>query len=214
MSGLCRICPESIFLSRYSLSTQKQIEVQEQEVYRREQELEATVRRPAIAERDQLETVAAGNRARVIAEAEAESIRIQGEAEADAIRAKGLAQAEAMEQKAEAWKEYGQAALIEQLFDRLPEVAAAVSALLAKTEKIVMISGGGNGESSGIGASRLTKDVTNIVAELPKVVEGLTGIDILGALKSLSAFNIGDDQRKGTPPVDNNESNEGPSEVY
>ena len=174
------------------IERQKKIEVQQQEVYRKEQKLEATVRRPANAERDQLETVAAGNRARVIAEAEAEAILVRGHAEAEAIRAKGLAEAEAMDRKAAAWKEYGQAALIEQLFDRLPEVAAAISAPLAKTEKIVMISGGGNGESGGIGASRLTRDITSIMAELPSVVEALTGIDILSTLKNLSEFNLKD----------------------
>jgi flotillin len=46
-----------------------------------------------------------------------------------------------------------------------------VSAPLAKTEKIVMI--GGNGSSAG--ASKLTKDVTQVMAELPAVVEALTG---------------------------------------
>jgi flotillin len=181
------------------IERQKQIEVQQQEVYRKEQELEATVRRPANAERDQLETVAAGNRARVIAEAEAEAIRVRGHAEA--IRAKGLAEAEAMDRKAAAWKEYGQAALIEQLFGRLPEVAAAISAPLAKTEKIVMISGGGNGESGGIGASRLTRDITSIMAELPSVVEALTGTDILSTLKNLAEFNLknGSDDNQQLP---------------
>jgi len=43
---------------------QKQIEVQQQEVSRRERELDATIRRPAEAERFQLETIAEGNRAR------------------------------------------------------------------------------------------------------------------------------------------------------
>ena len=183
------------------IERQKQIEVQQQEVYRKEQKLESTVRRPANAERDQLETVAAGNRARVIAEAEAEAILVRGHAEAEAIRAKGLAEAEAMDRKAAAWKEYGQAALIEQLFDRLPEVAAAISAPLAKTEKIVMISGGGNGESGGIGASRLTRNITSIMAELPSVVEALTGTDILSTLKNLAEFNLknGSDDNQQLP---------------
>jgi len=168
------------------IERQKQIEVQQQEVQRREQELESTVRRPANAERDRLETVAAGNRARVVAEAEAEAeaIRLRGQAEADAIRAKGLAEAEAMQRKADAWKEYGQAAMIDQLFESLPEVARAVAEPLAKTDKIVMISGG-NSDSAGVGASRLTRDVTNIVAQLPEVIEALTGVDILGTLKNL-----------------------------
>ena len=115
---------------------QKQIEVQEQEVARREKELDATVRRPAAADRYKLETLAEGERARVVAEAraEAEAIKLRGEAdasaivargqaEAEAIRAQGLAEAEAMTKKADAWKEYGQAAMIQQLFESLPQVA-------------------------------------------------------------------------------------------
>ena len=157
--------------------------------------LDATVRRPASAERFQLETLAEGNKARVVAEAEAEaeSIRVKGQAEADAIRAKGLAEAEAMHRKADAWKEYGQAALIEQLFQTLPQVAEAVAQPLAKTERIVMISGG-NDDSAGVGASRLTRDVTNIVAQLPSVIEALTGIDILGSLKNLRGVRTTDGQ--------------------
>ena len=177
------------------IERQKQIEVQQQEVQRREQELDATVRRPAEAERFQLQTIAEGNKARVVAEAEAEAeaIRVRGQAEADAIRAKGLAEAEAMQRKADAWKEYGQAAMIEQLFQTLPQVAEAVAQPLAKTERIIMISGG-NDDSSGVGASRLTRDVTNVVAQLPSVIEALTGIDILGTLKNLKGIRTTDGQ--------------------
>jgi flotillin len=53
----------------------------------------------------------------------------------------------------------------------LPELASAVSAPLARTDKIVMI--GGNGD--GAGAARITRDVTQVMAELPAVVEALTG---------------------------------------
>tara|TARA_B100000809_G_scaffold12432_1_gene11465 strand:- start:42 stop:1385 length:1344 start_codon:yes stop_codon:yes gene_type:complete len=179
------------------IERQKLIEVQKEEVQRREQELDATVRRPASAERFQLETIAEGNKARVIAEAEAEaeSIRVTGQAEADAIRAKGIAEAEAMVKKATAWKEYGQAALIEQLFETLPKVAEAVAQPLSKTEKIVMISGNGD-DSAGIGASRITRDVTNVVSQLPAVIEALTGIDILKTLKDLPAFKLTPDQHE------------------
>jgi flotillin len=159
-----------------------QIEVQQQEVIRREQELEATIRRPAAAERYRMETIAAGARAKVVAEAEAdaESIRLRCQAQADAIRAQGLAEAEAMERKAADWKEYGQAAMIEQLLKTLPEVVAAVAQPLSKTEKIVMISGDG-----GMGASRLTQDITNVISQLPETVSALTGIDLLATIKNL-----------------------------
>jgi len=101
------------------------------------------------------------------------------------VTGRGLAEAEAMQRKADAWKEYGQAALIQQLFETLPQVAEAVAQPLSKTERIVMISGGGGDSSAGAGASRITRDVTNIIAQLPAVVEALTGIDVLGTLKNL-----------------------------
>ena len=165
---------------------QKQIEIQEQEIIRRERELDATVRRPVEAERYRLKTTAEGEKARILAEAEAaaESTRLKGQAEADAIRARGLAEAEAMQRKADAWKEYGQAALIQQLFESLPAVADAVAQPLAKTDRIVVISGGG-GEADGAGTSKVTRDVANTVAQLPELVESLTGIDLLGTLKQL-----------------------------
>jgi len=165
---------------------QKQVEVEEQEIQRRERELDATVRRPAEAERYRLETVAEGEKARVLAEAQAdaEAIRLRGQADADAIKARGLAEAEAMQRKADAWKEYGQAAMIQQLFESLPKVADAIAQPLAKTDRITVISTGG-GDSDGAGATKVTRDVTNTIAQLPALVESLTGIDLLGSLKSL-----------------------------
>ena len=56
------------------------------------------------------------------AEAEAEAIRRNGEAQAAVVRAKGLAEAERMTKKAEAWKNYSEAAYLEMLINRLPEV--------------------------------------------------------------------------------------------
>src|SRR5204863_199602 len=87
---------------------------------------------------------------------------IRGEGEADALRLKGLAEAEAMAAKARSWGDYNEAAITDRVLGILPELAAAVSAPLAKTDKIVMI-GGSNGGSPG--ASKITKDVTQIMAE-------------------------------------------------
>ncbi len=205
---------------------QKQIQVQEQEVIRRDRELDATVRRPAEAERDRLETVADGNRrqtrveaeaeryrletvaegekARILAEAQAdaEATRLRGQAEADAIKAKGLAEAEAMNRKADAWKEYGQAAMIQQLIESLPEVANAVAQPLSKTDRITVISTGGS-DSEGAGAAKVTRDVTNTIAQIPTLIESLTGIDILGTLKSLpGVVTVEGSESKQTPPGD------------
>jgi flotillin len=176
------------------VAKQKQIEVQEQEVLRKAKELEATVERPAEAERFRIETLASAKKYQTETEAEgdAAAIRVQGEGEADAIKAKGLAQAEviqaqgfaeaqAMEKKAEAWQKYNQAAIIQQLIEALPQVAGAVAQPLAQTDRIVIINSGGD----GAGASKVTADVTNIVAQVPETLEALTGINLIDALKSL-----------------------------
>ena len=173
----------------------KQIELQQQEIQRRERELEATVRKPAEAERYRLETIAEGNRHAVVAEAaadadatrlqgdaQAEVIRPTGQAEAEAIEAKGAAEAAAMKLKAEAWKQYGEAAVIQQVLETLPAVAEAVAQPLARTDRIVMFGGGDGG---GTGASKLTRDITRTVAQVPEVIESLTGIDIVGSIKNI-----------------------------
>ena len=189
----------------------KQIEVEQQEIERRQRELEAGVKRPAEAERYRLETIAAGEKMRAVAEAEAQAetltlhgggeadaIRARGEAEAEAIRARGLAEADAMRTKAEAWKEYGQAAVIDSLLTSLPDVAAAISQPLAQTDRIVMISG----EGGSTGASKLTGDVTKVVSQLPDLVESLTGIDILATLKNLPRVVATSNGAEGAPPPD------------
>jgi flotillin len=184
----------------------KQIEVQAQEVSRREKELDATVRKPAEAEQHKVRTLAEARQYQLQTEAsgEAEAIRARGKAEADAAKAKGLAEAEVLRQKglaqaevirqqglaeaeatmkkAEAWKEYTQAAVIQQLIDSLPEVAAAIAQPLSKTERIVVIS---NGSENGAGASKITQDVTNIIAQVPATIEALTGMDLMGAIGNL-----------------------------
>ena len=186
----------------------KQIEVQEQEVARRERELDATVRKPAEAEQFRIRTLAEATKFRIQTEAEgqasatrnlgtgeADANKARGLAEADVIRAKGLtqaeviqaqglAEAEATSKKAAAWEQYTQAAILQQLLDKLPELASAIAQPLARTEKIVVISSGGDGQS-GAGAARVTRDVTDTMAQLPAVIEALTGLNLMNLLKSL-----------------------------
>lgn len=174
---------------------QKQIEVQQQEALRKERELEATVRKPAEAEQYRIETLAKAKRFQTETEAEGESAALRriGEGEADAAKARGLAQAEVIRQqglaeaeakakKAEAWAMYNQAAIIEQLLAGLPELANAVAQPLSKTDRIVVIGGDGAG---GAGTSRVTRDVTEIIAQVPAAVEALTGLDIIGTIQDL-----------------------------
>ena len=177
---------------------QKQIELQQQEILRKQRELEANVQKPADAERYrvetlanakkfQLETEAAGaasaskatgfasaDVAKATGIAEAEANKARGLAEAAIIEAQGKATAESMRVKADSFKQYNEAAVIEMIIRILPEVAGKISEPLSKTEKMVIINSG-NGAGGG-GASKLTGDVTQIVAQLPPIIESLTGI--------------------------------------
>jgi flotillin len=183
-----------------------QIQIEEQEIKRKERELDATVKRQADAQRYQIETLAAADRQRVETEAEAERSRLttvaegekaRGLAAAEVTRAQGLAQAEAerargiadaqirqaqglaealgMEKKAEAWRRYGEAAVLQILAPILPEIARAVAEPLSRIDRITMVSTGANGD---LGASKVTAEVARVLAQLPPVVESLTGLNL------------------------------------
>jgi flotillin len=187
---------------------QKQIELQQQEILRKQRELEANVQKPADAERYRVETLANATRFQLETEAmgaasaakakgfaDAEVVKATGVAQAEANKARGLAEAavieaqgaataEAMKLKAESFKQYNEAAVIEMVMRILPELAGKISEPLAKTEKIVIINNGGPGG----GASKLTQDVTQIISQLPPVIESLTGIKFEKLLEQVPAL--------------------------
>ncbi|KAM9119249.1 flotillin-1 isoform 2-T2 [Pangshura tecta] len=154
----------------------QQIQLQEQEIIRKEHELEATVKKPAEAERYRLEKLAEAQRCQLImqAEAEAESLKVKGEAQAFAIEAKARADAEQMAKKAEAFRQYQDAAMVDMLLEKLPQVAEEISKPLSSVKKITMVSSG----SEGVGAAKMTGEVLEIMSRLPDTVEKLTGISI------------------------------------
>jgi len=202
------------------VAKQKQIELQEQEIKRKERELQATVQKPAEAERQKVETLANARKFQLETEAngaanaakatgfanadvakatglaEAEANKARGLANADVAKATGLAQAavieaqgkataEATRLKAEAFQQYNEAAVIELLVKVMPEIAGKISEPLSKTEKMVIIN---SGSGPGGGASKLTGDVTQIIAQLPPVLESLTGIRFEKLLEQVPAL--------------------------
>ena len=152
--------------------------VQELEIERREKELEATVKRPAQAMNFQarLEAESDAYRKELEAKGRAAGVRLEGVSKAEALTAVGKAEAESMRQKAEAWKEYTGAALAELVIKELPELARAVSEPLSKVEKIIMV-----GDADG--APRLTGQVASVLAQLPTVVNELTGVNLTELIK-------------------------------
>jgi flotillin len=201
-----------------------QIQLQEQEILRREKELDATIKRQADAKRYEVETIAAAERKKIETEAEAEKSRLttvaegekargfaaaevtarqgqadadaekarglaaaqirqaQGLAEAEARKAAGLAEATAMEKKAEAWQKYGEAAVLQILAPILPEIARAIAEPLSKIDRITMVNTGSNGD---VGVSRVTGEVAKVIAQVPPVLESLTGLKVEQLLDKL-----------------------------
>merc|ERR1719414_1639961 len=149
-------------------------EIEEQEIKRKEKELIATVKLPAEAEGYKVQTIAEGQRTKTVeaARADGEKIRLIGAAEARATEAVGRAEAERMRMKASAYKQYGDAAILSLVLEALPQIAAEVSAPLAKTDQIVLIGGGNN----------TTHEVNKLMGTLPPAIQALTGVDLTGAL--------------------------------
>jgi flotillin len=191
------------------IEKQKQIELQQQEIMRKQRELEATVQKPADAERYRVETLANAKKFQLETEAEgsasatkatgfagadvakatgiaeAEANKARGLAEAAVIEAQGKATAEAMRVKAESFKQYNEAAVIEMIVRVLPEVAGKISEPLSKMERMVIIN---SGNGPGGGASKLTGDVTQIISQLPPILESLTGVKFEKLLEQVPAL--------------------------
>jgi flotillin len=211
--------------------TQELISVQEQEVARRQKELEATVIKPAQADREaaivraEAQKQAAileaeGRRSALIAMAEAEqeklhkegagraaAVEAEGKAEAAKIEAIGLAQAKAIEaqgtaeamailRKADAWKQFNDAAKLQTILERLPaiiqasgSVFGAVAAPLGNIDKVVVIDQGGNGNAAS-GMTRLANTGPAVLFNLLQQLQTL-GLDLPSVLQQLGIENNG-----------------------
>ncbi len=171
----------------------------------------------AAAEKSRLTTVAEGQKAQGLAaaevtqaqglaQAEAEKARglasaqirqAEGLAEAEARKAQGLAEALAMEKKADDWRKYSEAAMIQILAPILPEIARAVAEPLSKIDRITMVSTGGAGDG---GVSRITSELAKVIAQVPPVVESLTGIKLDSLLSRLRTPGEGSEGNKEGEP--------------
>ena len=186
------------------IEKQESIKVEEAEIIRKEKELESSIKKNADAHAYQVQKEAEAERIKTQLEAEgkAEAAKLQGMAdievtkqrgiskiayernlglaEAEVKKADGEAEAENLRKKAESYASYNDAAIYQMLMDVMPELAKAVAQPLSNVEKIVMV---GNGAD---GASKLTGQVASIIAQLPTVVESLSGVDIKKILKKMN----------------------------
>ncbi|MCR4937391.1 MAG: flotillin family protein [Lachnospiraceae bacterium] len=159
------------------------------EKYRTEKDAEARLvqrQRQAEAEKYEQEKAAEAQKAkadalRYAAEQEAAGITAKGIAEAEAIKAKGLAEAEAMEKKAEAYKKYNGAAVIEMMVNILPQMAAEISKPLSSIDK-VNIYGGGDGNGSGV--SGISGNMPVVMKQVFDTMTEATGVDFTEIMRA------------------------------
>ena len=144
-----------------------------------EQERAALARKAkAEAEKYAAEQEAAGIKAKY--EAEAAGIAAKGRAEAEAIKAKGIAEAEAMQQKAEAYKQYNNAAVIEMMVKIMPDMASAIAQPLGQIDSI-NIYDSGNGSD---GAARISANMPIVMKQVFDTMSQATGVDFAEILKA------------------------------
>ncbi|OZU90555.1 flotillin [Virgibacillus indicus] len=193
------------------IERQKQIELEEKEILRRERQYDSEVKKKADADRYAVEQAAVADKAKQIADADANQYRIesqakadaervrvdglakadaeraQGESEAEVIRLKGLAEAEAKEKIAEAFEQFGQAAVLDMVMKMLPEYAKEVASPLGNIDKITVVdTGSSNGEG---GANKVSGYATNLMSTLQESLKASSGIDVKELLENITGKN-------------------------
>ena len=150
----------------------------------------------AEAEQEKLRQEGLGRAAAVEAEGRAEAAKVEavGLAQARAIEAQGVAEAQAILKKAEAWKQFNDAARLQTILERLPSVLqasagifGAVAAPLGNIDKVVVIEQGNgtNGEGTG-GIGRVARTGPALIFSFLQQLQAL-GLDIPTVLSQLGA---------------------------
>ncbi|HAP3780961.1 TPA: flotillin family protein, partial [Enterococcus faecalis] len=191
---------------------QKQIELEEKEITRREKQYDSEVKKKADADRYAREQEALAQKAREVAEAEAERFKVEalaeaeanktrltGQAQAEAILARGAAEAEAKQKIADAFKEYGEAAVLSMVMEMLPQLMKEAAQPLGNIDKISVVDTGAGGENSG--ANRITNYATNLLAGTQETLKETTGLDVKELIENFS--------KKGTSNSVNYHATEG-----
>ena len=150
----------------------KQTELAQLEADRKEKELLSTTVKPAAAEAQAVIARAEGaKRARIAsAEADAETTRLEGGAEAQIVLTKGEAEAKALAMRADAYKQFNDAAIIQTVLAALPEIVRAAAEPMGKIDSLTVM--------SADGASDIVKNATRAVVESTTAIKGLTGLDV------------------------------------
>jgi flotillin len=159
------------------------IEIQKKENERRKTELEMEIDLPTSVEIYKIDKQADAEVARLKAETEAEQYRIlvEGRAQAEATKLMGQAQADGIKLLAEARKEFNEAAILSEMIDILPKVAAELASPLTRFDEIVLLSDGkekkNDSDKSPKSISSLAVEAVKFSHSIPLSVKALGGSD-------------------------------------
>jgi len=186
---------------------EREIDLQEKEIQVRQKQYDAEVKKKADADRYSVEQAAEADKARRMREADAhqyaietqakayaeqkrldgmamaDAERAKGTAEAEVIRLRGLAEAEAKQKLAEAFKSYGEAAILDIIVKMLPELAGKIAEPIAAVDKITVVD---TGRGEGGGASRVSGYVTELMATAPEMLKSVSGLDLEQMIHNLT----------------------------
>ncbi|HBL2179156.1 TPA: flotillin family protein, partial [Enterococcus faecium] len=86
---------------------------------------------------------------------------------------------------ANAFKEYGEAAVLSMVIDMLPQLMREAAQPLGNIEKISVVdTGSSSGETSG--ANRVTNYATNLLSSTQETLKATTGLDLKEIVENLS----------------------------
>jgi flotillin len=169
----------------------KQTELAELAAQRKEKELLSSTVKPAAAEAQAVIARAEGDkRARIAAaEADAETTRLEGGAEAQIVLTKGEAEAKALAMRADAYKQFNEAAIIQTVLAALPDIVRAAAEPMGHIDSLTVM--------SADGASDIVKNATRAMIESTTAIKGLTGLDVPNLVGGALGRGFGERLRTG-----------------
>ena len=169
----------------------KQTELAQLEADRTEKELLSSTVKPAAALAQAVIAKAEGDKRAKIAsaEADAETTRLEGGAEAQIVLTKGEAEAKALAMRADAYKQFNEAAIIQTVLAALPEIVRAAAEPMGHIDSLTVM--------SADGASDIVKNATRAMIESTTAIKGLTGLDVPSLIGGAMGRGFGERLRTG-----------------
>lgn len=133
------------------------------------------VEKKAEAERYEAEQKAQAEAAKYAKLQEAEGIRAVGEANASAAQAMFIAEAEGLEKKADAYEQFGQAAILDMVVKILPQVAAEVAKPISSIDSVNIYDGG---------VDRVSGNVPVVLKQTFDTIESATGVNLTDIVRA------------------------------